>query len=257
MNLKKLKEIPKAGKKVLIQHGPEISIAFGTGGMMFSTVLGILQTPEAMRLIEEKKKELGVENLSKSEVAKAVWKCYLPVAGMSIGSAALILLGTKVHMKRNAILATAYTLSEANRKEYREKVIETFGPKKEETVRDAMDKQEIKDHPVDEIGVEITGDGNTLIYDKVTKRYFRSDIDFIRKQETAFNKRLPIEMYMNINEFYHMIHIPPVPYGEYFGCTADNVWLDITTGSQKVTESMACITIDYDIEPLMDYRTLM
>lgn len=48
---------------------------------------------------------------------------------------------SSVNLRRNAALATAYTLSESALKEYREKVVETIGEKKEQAVQDAVAKE--------------------------------------------------------------------------------------------------------------------
>lgn len=53
-----------------------------------------------------------------------------------------------MHAKRTAALATAYKLSETALTEYKEKVVETIGEKKEQLVRDKIDKDHIDKDPV-------------------------------------------------------------------------------------------------------------
>ena len=142
------------GAKISIsKHSPEILTGIGIAGMITTTFLAVRATPKALELIEEKKDELNnkqvEERLDKNgdlrdykeitklkfpDLFKATWKCYIPAAVTSVVSIACLVGASSVHIKRNAVLATAYQLSETALTEYKEKVIETIGEKKEEVI---------------------------------------------------------------------------------------------------------------------------
>ena len=46
-------------KRFFKNHTPEILTGLGTAGMIFTTVLAVKATPKALKLIDEKKKELN------------------------------------------------------------------------------------------------------------------------------------------------------------------------------------------------------
>ena len=113
------------------KHSPEILTGIGIAGMITTTVLAVRATPKALILIEEKKDELEVNELTPKETVQAAWACYIPTAVIGTVSIACLIGASSVNMRRRAALATAYTLSESALKEYQEKVVETIGEKKE------------------------------------------------------------------------------------------------------------------------------
>ena len=106
--------------------------SFGIAGMITTTVLAVRSTPKALKLIEEKKKEEGVDKLTPAETVKTAWKCYIPAMVLGATSVGCLVGASRVSLRRNAALATAYKLSETALTEYREQVVETIGEKKEQ-----------------------------------------------------------------------------------------------------------------------------
>ena len=70
------------------------------------------------------------------------------------------------------------------------KVIEMFGEKKNEAVKDAIAKDKVEKNPVVTREVIITEKGNTLCYDAVSGRYFKGDIEKIKKAECELNRQM-------------------------------------------------------------------
>ena len=105
---------------------PEILVGFGLAGMLTSTVLAVKATPKALDILDQED-----EYLTKIEVVKKTWKCYVPAAVGYCTSAACIIAATTTQNKRHAMLAGAYKLSESALLEYRSKVVETLGEEKE------------------------------------------------------------------------------------------------------------------------------
>ena len=130
-------------KTTLVKHSPEILTGIGIAGMVTAAVMVGRATPKALILIEERKEETGVAQLAPVETVKATWKCYIPAAIVGTTSIFCIIGGTSASLRRNAALATAYAISENALKEYREKVVEEIGEKKERVIRDAIAKDRI------------------------------------------------------------------------------------------------------------------
>lgn len=139
-----------------------------------------------------------------------------------------------MNARRNAALATAYTLSESALKDYQGKVIEMFGEKKNEAVKDAVAKDKVEKNPVVTREVIITEKGNTLCYDAISGRYFKSDIEKIKKAECELNRQMLDDMYVSLNDFYYEIGLDSVKLGDELGWNVDSGYIDLSFSSQLV-----------------------
>ncbi|MBS6180519.1 MAG: hypothetical protein KH921_07000 [Erysipelotrichaceae bacterium] len=239
------------------KHSPEILTGIGIAGMITTTVLAVRATPKALILMEEKKKETEENTLAPVEVVKTTWICYVPAAVTGAVSVACLVGASSVNVRRNAALATAYTLSESALKEYQNKVVEVIGEKKEQVVRDAIAKDKIEQNPVSSREVIITEKGNTLCYDAVSGRYFKCDIDKLKKAENELNRQMRDEMYVSLNDFYYEIGLNGIGLGDELGWNIDRGYIDLEFSSQLADDGTPCLVIGYHIAPRYDYRTLM
>lgn len=250
-----LSNIAKGVRTAMKKHSPEILTGIGIAGMITTTVMAVRATPKALVLIENKKIENDTDKLTPVETIKATWKCYIPAA-ITGGLSIVCLIGaSSVNARRNAALATAYTLSESALKEYQEKVIETIGEKKEQIVRDAIAKDKIDRDPVSSREVIITEKGNTLCYDSISGRYFKTDIDKLKKAENELNRRMRDEMYISLNEFYYEIGLNPTSIGDDIGWNIDRGYIELNFSSQLTDEGTPCLVIDYQVAPRYEYNS--
>lgn len=244
----------KSAQILVSKHSPEILIGIGIAGMVSTTVLAVKATPKALQLIEEKKDELEVGKLTPAETIKATWKCYIPAAITGATSVACLIGASSVHARRNAALATAYKLSETALTEYKDKVVETIGEKKEQAVRDAIAQDKIKSDPVSKKEVILTGKGDTLCYDIMCKRYFKSDIDKLKKIENELNRRMRSENYISLNEFYYEVGLDDVAVGYEFGWNIDRGYIELEFSSQLADDGTPCLVVGFVNPPDYDYR---
>ena len=244
----------KSIKGVLERHAPEILTGIGVAGMVTTTILAVKATPKACLLINDRKYELEVEKLSATELVKTTWKCYIPAA-MTCGASIACLVGaSSVNCKRNAVLATAYKLSEAALSEYKDAVIETIGEKKEQSVRDKVAEERLKKNPVSKSEVIVTGNGTTLCYDPVGNSYFKSNIQQIESAKNKLNARMLSENYVSLNDFYDELGIGPTKLGDDLGWDIYKDGLvEIAFSSQLAEDGTPCLVIDYSIAPRYEY----
>ena len=244
----------KSIKGVLERHAPEILTGIGVAGMVTTTILAVKATPKACLLINDRKYELEVEKLSATELVKTTWKCYIPAA-MTCGASIACLVGaSSVNCKRNAVLATAYKLSEAALSEYKDAVIETIGEKKEQSVRDKVAEERLKKNPVSKSEVIVTGNGTTLCYDPVGNSYFKSSIQQIESAKNKLNARMLSENYVSLNDFYDELGIGPTKLGDDLGWDIYKDGLvEIAFSSQLAEDGTPCLVIDYSIAPRYEY----
>ncbi len=252
MNKQDINKFINDTKALATKHSPEILTGIGIAGMVSSTVLAVKATPKALMLIEDAQYEKG-DTLTAPEKVKAAWKPYIPAAITCASSIACLIGASSVNSRRNAALATAYKFSEAALAEYKDKVIETIGEKKERTVRDKVAEKHVKENPVSKNEVVITQKGETLCYDHHSGRYFKSDIDKIKKAEIALNKRMITDMYVSLNEFYDELGLQHTPMGDELGWNIDNGIIDISFSSQIADDDTPCIVIDHNNPPRYGY----
>lgn len=254
MNKPNLAGIVKNVQNAVVKHSPEILTGLGIAGMLSAGYLAVRATPKALENIEEAKKEQDVDKLPPVEVIKATWKCYIPAVALSTVSAACLIGATSVNLRRNAALATAYKLSETALTEYREQVVETIGEKKEKTVREKVNQKQIDKTPVSKSEVYVTGKGESLCLDPLSKRYFKSDIDRIRKAENELNKRLLHDIVgsASLNEFYDELGLERTDIGDAIGWNTEHlIDLDISPGMTDKEEP--CLVIGHYNAPKWDY----
>lgn len=238
---------------VLKKNSPAILTGVGIAGFIGTAISVGKATPKAMMLIEEKKLDLDTEELTKLEVVKTVWPCYIPSVLLCTLSIGCILGANSVNMKRNAVLATAYTLSESALKEYKDKVIETIGEKKEKNVRDAISKDRIDNNPVTKNEVIITGKGDYLCYEPLSGRYFNSDIDKIKKAINEINRRLLLDSYISLNELYDELGLESTDLGDKLGWRIEQSLIEVDFSTQKATDDTPCLAIDFITPPIYDF----
>lgn len=260
MNKQTLPKLARDIRTSLSKHSPEILMAMGITGMITTTVLAVKATPKALLLIEQEKQELDVESLTTVETIKATWKCYVPAVATGLVSVACVVGSNSVNAKRNAALATAYKLSETAFSEYRDKVIETFGDKKEKTVRDKVSEEKIKENPVSKTEVFITGKGQTLFFEPLSSRYFYANIDLIKRAENKLNKAIitdPFDAGVTVNDFYEEIGLPATATGDNLGWKIGYL-IDIYPSAQMAEEGTEhegepCIVLNYSNPPKYEF----
>lgn len=254
MNKINFAQIFKTAQETLSKHSPEILTGIGIAGMITTTILAVKATPKALKSIEEKKEEIQVEKLTPKETVKSTWKYYIPAAVTGVTSTICLVGASRVSLKRNAALATAYKISETALAEYQEQVLETIGEKKEQTVREKVNQKQIE--KVDPVRSEIyiTGDGESLCLDPLSKRLFESDIDKIRKAENRLNKQMIHDICgsVSLNEFYEEIGLDHTDVGDILGWNTENlIDLDITPG--MTSNGKPCLVIGHHNAPKYDY----
>ena len=248
-------KVIKNVERTLTKYSPEILTGIGIAGMITTTVLAVKATPKAIRLIQEKEDAVN-DKLTPVEKVKTTWKCYIPAALSGVTSVACIVGANSVHAKRNAALAAVYKISETALHEYREKVLETLGEKKEQAIRDKIAEDRVNKDPVSKTEVIITAKGDTLCYDVLSGRYFKSDIDKIRRAENELNRRMLNDMYVSLNEFYDEIGVSQTSLGDELGWNIDDGLIEVCFSSQIADDGTPCIVVDYRVAPKYNYSKI-
>lgn len=252
----KITNFIKTTKGFMHKHSPEILTGIGVTGMITTTVLAVKATPKALTLIEDKKKELNVDKLTVKDTIVAAWKPYIPAAVTCVVSASCIIGASAVSTKRNAALATAYAISEKTLLTYRDKVVETLGEKKEKEIREKVAQDEVNKKPVSSTQIITTSKGDTLCMDAISGRYFKSDIDIIKKAVNELNRQMTHHNYISLNELYNEIGLEPIKTGDSLGWNIDNGLIEPDFSACLTNDDEPCIVLDFLVPPKYDFDRL-
>lgn len=251
MNKPNVAKVFKTVQAGLSKHSPAILTGLGITGFATTAVLAVRATPKALKLIEAKKQEENLEKLPPIEVVKATWKCYIPAVVSGATSAACLIGAHSVHAKRNAVIATAYKLSETALAEYKEQVIDTIGEKKEKTVREKVAKKQLEENPVTKSEVVVTKKGDVLFLEPTSTRYFTSDIETIRSAVNNLNDQLLRDMfgYISLNDLYDEIDLGHTSIGDDLGWNVEGGQIKLDFSYAPASDGTPCAVLNYDPPP--------
>ena len=235
MNKQVFKDIFKGLPTVFKKYSPEILTGLGVAGMIVTTITAVKVTPKAVQLVDEKEAKDN-KRLTKSEIIKETWKCYIPSAITGVCSVACIIGGSSINAKRNAALAAAYAISMQDLVDYKKKALEVVGEKKETMIRDEVAKERAIKDGIDSKPIIHTEKGTVPCYDYLTKRLFDSDMETLRKAENNLNKRLREDMVITLNEFFDEIGLDETDevIGEALGWDIDYGYIELQFTSMLV-----------------------
>ena len=245
-------------RSVISKNSTTILAAVAVSGVVATTVLAVRATPRALGAIHEAT-PLDFQNaeflpLTRVEKVKVAWKFYIPTAVIGTATIACIIGGNTISTRRTAALASAYTLADTAIKEYQSKVVEVIGENKELKIRDAIAQDRLDANPVTANNlVHVANGGEVLFYDTVSGRYFKSDIETLRRAENTLNQRLLNSSYVSLNEMYSEIGLDETKLGDDMGWVPDNM-LEFRFSARLASDNTPCVVLDYKIDPKMDWR---
>ena len=176
----------EAAKKFAVKHSPELlagaSIIAGAAAGYFAFKGGYDTAVDISQMEEPTKKEM----------AKVVVKNSWPALVAEAANVAVNVVAAKNGIKTQkslASVANAYAMQAEAFDIYRRHTREYLGEKKEGEMRGDIAEEEMrKNWPGDEGLIENTGHGNKIFMDGLTKKFFMSDLDYIRRQQVRLNE---------------------------------------------------------------------
>ena len=239
------------------KNAPVILTVFGAAGAVSAAVLAVRYTPQATRhitqaAIDKADAEGEDAELTKTDILKAAWKDYVPAALTGTAALACIVGANQIGMRRNAALLGAYSLADTALREYKDEVFQQIGKVKERKIHDEVQKKKIDDNPVKDSQVIITGGGDQLCYESLTGRYFRSDIEQVRRAENELNRRILTDMCATLNEFFELLGLESTALGEELGWNIENT-VEVVYTSHLASDGHPCLALGYVRLPRIGY----
>lgn len=259
MNKQNITGLVKTIQTSVVKHSPEILTGIGIAGMVTTTIFAVKVTPKALDLIAKAEDENDTygdgEPLTKIEIIRVAWKPYIPAALTCIASIACLIGASSVNFRRNAALATAYKLSEAALTEYKDAVIDTIGEKKEQAVKEKISKNRVEQNPVSNNTIYITGDGDTLFLEPISKRYFYSDIEQVRSIINTLNEALYNDPFGHIplSDLYDAVGLTQTDISNDIGWNINGGSIKVDFHPAMSDKGKPCLALYYETAPSWDY----
>lgn len=232
---------------ILRSNSPTILTALGASGTITTAYLAGKASFKAAKRINNEERfsqgKLVKEPLAKKEAFKLVWKFYIPTVISGATTIGCIVFARKIDSRRTAALTAAYSLSERAFIEYKDKVVETLGERKEQKVRDDIAQDKVRANPPSSTLI-LEGAGGVLVCELFTGRYFKSDMESLKKAENELNGYLLRHTYATLSDFYHIIGLKNTTESSNIGWNADKL-MELEF-SHALAEGVPCITFEYN-----------
>lgn len=254
-------QLIKKAVKLTVENAALIYTGVGVAGTVTTGVFAAKGGIEAEQImararIEKTGQEENVFGLTLKEKTNLTWKCYIP-AGLAAGStiAAIVMLN-RVGTRQTAAMAAAWAVSEKSFTEYREKVAETFGEKKEERVRDDVAQDRVTEALKDSKEI-IVMDGKSLVYDMWSGRTLESTMEDLKHAHNRLNAVMNSDGYVSLNEYYDFIGLPRIKSGDDVGWNSDSSksrLVEISYSSVLTPDQKPAIAINFRVEPAKGFQ---
>lgn len=167
--------------------------------------------------------------------------------GLAVAS---IVMSHRMNAQKAAALAAAYGLSQKQLEEYKDKVTEKLGLKKEQTIQDELAQDRVDKAP--ESSQIIIMDGEVLCFDQPSGRYFKSTMEKINSAVNCTNEEIIHHELASASFFYEELGLPPTTWSDQVGWNRERlVELAITT--VKSPDNQPALAIDFKALPKLDY----
>lgn len=293
MNILPVKNAISSVGKAVEQKSPAILTGIGIGSFVGCAILAAKATPKAIQLMNMKAEEkyieimkaggldqaeyetyeewLDIEDLTivpprvyfnvltPVEVVKSTWKAYIPAVGLGVVGIVCLIGAARVSSARNAAFAGAASIAEKALYEYQQKVIDILGEDQANEIRDELAKDHIQkidtfqDAGINNTVVCCRGTGDTWIYDPVTDRKWKSDLETVRAAMNDFNHDLIGGVYGTLNDWYYCLGVKGVSIGDDLGWCSDKL-LDIRFAAMVLDNGEPAIVLDYETLPNSRYK---
>lgn len=241
--------------RLIKTNAPAILTASACVGTIATAILTAKSTTLAIEKIADycEANLRSPEDLSWKEKFSVSYRVYIPPAIAGVCTLVSIVAANRIQYARGAAFALAYSGSEAAFRRYREAVSDVVKPKDVQKITARVAEKSVQEAGKPVPGtVLVASSGDVLCYDIFSGRYFRSDIETIRRVENNINGQLNAECYASLNEFYAGLGLPPIAAGELVGWSVPNS-LSVEFGSQLTEKGEPVLTVDFLVSPKENY----
>ncbi|MET0786530.1 MAG: DUF6353 family protein [Paenisporosarcina sp.] len=246
--MNKLSQIGGSVLRSIKANSPIIlSVAAGIGTITTAFLVG-KASYEAANVIREHEEHNAPAINPKQRLkdrTTLVWKLYIPSAVSTVSTVVCIVGANRVETKKTVAAHAALAFTERAYSEYRDKVVEEFGPRKDQAIRDKVVADQIINKPSPSQDVLVTGPGNVLCCEMFTMRYFACDMETLRRAQNDLNAKLLKHDYATFDDFYYMIGLQQTSTSGQLGWTSDKL-MELEFSTTLSDDGRPCITFTYN-----------
>ena len=242
-------------KRFFRKNASTILTCVGSAGVVATTVMAVKATPKALKLIEAAEAEKG-EKLTRLETIQVAGPTYAPTAIAGIATIGAIFGANVLNKRTQAALASAYALLDSSYKDYKNKVVEMYGDDADQHVKENIAKDKYTESDIE------VGDDAKLFYDFYSGRYFESTMEHVIAAEYAINRKISVQDYAYLNDWYDELGIEQVKQGHEFGWSRGSNfdmywqdWVDFHHSEVVMDDGLECCVITIMQEPILEFET--
>lgn len=247
-----LNRLVNTAARKLKSNSPTLLTTFGVAGVVTTSYLIARASFEASVIIRENEKE-GVLDDPKErfkERTKQVWRLYIPAGVSGALTIGCIVGSSRISGKRLSAAYAAYSLSDLAFSEYKDKVVEEIGKTKEQRIRDDLAQQKVAATPSGQGQLFVVGSGQVLCCELYTRRYFRSDMETLRRAQNDINARIHSDVYVTLDEFYDILGLMHTSHSGELGWDSDRM-LELEFSTVLSDNNEPCLAFEYNyVKPL-------
>lgn len=243
----------RRSERFIKRNGATILTCMGGIGVVATAVTAVRAGSKATLRLNAAAEEKG-EELTTSEKIKVAGPVYIPTVVLGVSTIACIFGANVLNKKQQAGLASAYALVDASYKEYQAKVKELYGTEADKNVKNEIVKERY------ELEKKAEGD-KQLFYDMFSERYFESTMDKVLAAEYELNRLLSKDCGVYLNEFYELLGIDRVDYGDYLGWSTFAIvemyyysWIEFSHEKVVMDDGLECTVIYMNREPIYEFE---
>lgn len=233
----------RSTERFFTNNSPTILTVVGVTGSLVTAYLAGKASFKAAAILSEEPADLPV-----MDKIKLVWPLYVPAATTGALTVAAIIGSNRISTRRAAALASAYAISDKAFEEYRAKVLEKMGEKKEQAVRDEIAQARVDRQPESLSTVFVNPGASVLVKDAYTGHYFTSDLEKIRKAVNDINQQIIQDHYASLSDFCYLIGQEPSGLTDEVGWNLDK-FLEVDYSATITDLGNVCMVITYQVCP--------
>jgi Family of unknown function (DUF6353) len=224
-----------------------LSVAAGVGTITTAILVGkaSYQAANVIREYEENNAPAINPKERLKDRTRLVWKLYIPSTISTVSTVACVIGANRMETKKTIAANAVLAVTERAYSDYRNKIVEELGPRKDQSIRDKVVADQVTNNPPPSQEVLVTGPGNVLCCELFTMRYFACDMEKLRRANNELNSKLLKHDYATLDDFYYMLGLSPTTTSGNIGWQSDKL-MDLIFSTTLSDDGRPCITFEYN-----------
>lgn len=226
-------------KRILETNKSDLFLATGIAAMIGGTIFAFKNSTKI-----EKIKHL-YRNESKKDIIKKIIPLYLPSTLLTAGGIFCIIHSRNITKNKMAALATAYTVTGRAYKIYRDSVEEIITDEKmKEEINKKVCKKKVEQNKNIDIPEIESGNGDVVIFEECSGRYFKSTINKIDSIINSLNQSINRGKDITLNDIYYELDMTPIKIGCELGWEGYGEHIDVRYAGDLASNGHPIVTME-------------